>query len=444
MSALKKTIYVLISAVVLTLVAMAAIALIYVRGDTFHPASWKRTAVLTSKRLAGELGALAYAIRDPYARSHIYAPLGPGDTAADGKPSPSFSSVDKLQDFFNGSDSYSGMSVKFFSNAGLPQGRFPFYYQTAAEPRLDSLVSLYPIANAFENTSSDYEGLTRINRWLHDYFHTDRHRQSLIPKVDYNFNALDILHRAGLEERFWCSEYSTTLVQCLAALGYTTRYVMLNSETGGHVLCEAWSDTYGKWVMLDPYFCRRVMLDEVPLDVYEIHRLEADRQSRTSAVIFQKGEILAAGEERKFYLSLFRNFAVRMRNDWFTNRYPHLYPLSNSVMNAVEWQDELTDDNIYYRNETSSLEELYWPLNGVKISVHPAREPGTLELYLETVTPNFSHFLAGSDYPCVQRIESSHYTWRLRPGLNIFRATAVNSLGIEGSLSSLGIEWGKK
>ena len=258
--------------------------------------------------------------------------------------------------------------------------------------------------------------------------------------MDFNFNALDVLFRAAHGERFWCSEFSTTLVQCLAAIGYTARYVMLHSETGGHVLCEAWCETYGKWIMLDPYFNRVVTLGGEPLNVYEIHRLLADPEQSERAEIFQHGEIMADKQKKDFFLSLFRNFAVRMRNDWFTNRYPHWYPLSNSVMNAVEWQDELTGDNIYYKHETGCLEELYWPLNRVRITVQPGG--GTqLNFFLETFTPNFSHFIIRSESGRAVSARDGLFEWQLHTGLNELHISSVNQWGISGKPGILVVDW---
>ncbi|MEA2064201.1 MAG: hypothetical protein U9P14_10915, partial [Gemmatimonadota bacterium] len=146
-------------------------------------------------------------------------------------------------------------------------------------------------------------------------------------------------------------------------------------------------------------------------------------------------------EEREFYLGLFQRFAVRMRNDWFTNRYPHWYPLSNSVMNSVEWQDELTGDNIHYRYETSRLADLYWPLNRTRLSVYPEDERH-LEVFLDTFTPNFSHFnltlnsAVGSE---VREVKKNKIKWRLEPGLNILQVAAVNDRAVEGRLARVEI-----
>ena len=213
---------------------------------------------------------------------------------------------------------------------------------------------------------------------------------------------------------------------------------MINSETGGHVTVEAWCDTFGKWIMLDPFFGRRVSLDGVPLNVLEVHALSLDPQARERAEIEQGIGEYPDPEWREYYFSLFRTFAVRMRNDWFTRQYPHWHPLSNSTMNAVEWQDSLTFDNIYYKYETSRKADLYWPLNEVELRLRHM-EGYHFRLNLNTFTPNFSHFMVQRDSLPAVRTESSELDWTLHPGRNVISVRAVNELGREGQSSMVGL-----
>jgi len=426
---------------ILLFLTSLAVTLIFRKGDPFHPASRVRAAIWLSKRIVAETTALPVSIWDPYKESHRFASTGPPVHSEQMSSGSSFSNPEFLQDFFNTSADLQEAVVKRFINGSLPGARFDFYYQPANEQLLDSLANLYNLKELKDGEADDYAVLTKTMCWLHDEFHgVSGRREESLPEVDFNFNALDILYRVAHGERFWCSEFSTTFVQCLAAIGYTARYVMLNSQTGGHVLCEAWCETYGKWIMLDPYFNRIVTLGNEPLDVYEIHRLLAEPERHQRAVILQNGHILADQGEKEFYLSLFRNFAVRMRNDWFTNRYPHWYPLSNSVMNALEWQDELTYDNIYYKHETNRLEDLYWPLNRVRMAVQPGGD-AQLNLFLETFTPNFSHFLVRYNNGHGISIQNGFYQWKLHPGLNGLEIASVNQWGIRGRPVSLEIEW---
>ncbi|HUU28545.1 MAG TPA: hypothetical protein VM123_12110 [archaeon] len=418
------------------------VTIVFKRGDTFNSDSSMRAVVRLSKRTVAELAGYAVAVWDPYKDSHVYAPLGPQEDARDVLSSLVFSTAEELQNFFDTSETFHGAVVRSFNNNNLIKSRLPFYYQPAGEPMLDSLAALYRLPELVQWEITDFDKFRELIYWLYDIFHTGMSIKIPIPKVDYNFNALDILYRARQGEGFWCSEYSTTLIQCLAALGYTSRYLMLDSGKAGHVLCEAWSETYGKWVMLDPFWGRIVTVDRIPLNVYEIHELFARPERYSRALVWHQGAVLDSETERNFYFDLFRNFAVRMRNDWFTNQYPHWYPLSNSVMNAVEWSDSLTIDNIYYKNKTNCVEDLYWPLNRMKIFIQPAENAG-LNLSFATVTPNFSHFLVRLDDFGPEMVKESRFSWKLKYGSNLLKVSAVNSWGIEGRPIVVEIQWNK-
>ncbi|MBN2288304.1 MAG: hypothetical protein JXQ83_03155 [Candidatus Glassbacteria bacterium] len=426
----------------LAVVAIFCIVITFRRGDNFDPAGPARLAVWFSKRVVAQASSYLFELYDPYLPGYRYAPTGPPGAGRTGMSGQAMQTCRALQDFLDDGAAFQGARVSRFLNWELPDSHFRFYYQAADEARLDSLRELYSPAGLKARGEDDYLAMAGISRWLHNYFRSRTPGGQVIPRVDFNFNALDILYRAGQGERFWCSEYATTLVQCLASLGYTARYVMLNSEVGGHVACEAWSESHAKWVLLDPFYCRRATLDRVPLNALEVHRLAAEPQAAARVKVIQQAKELTDLHDRAFYLRLFRNLAVRMRNDWFTNRYPHWYPLSNSVMNAVEWQDELTCDNIYYRYETAEAKDLYWPLNRTRVSVLPAGA-GCLTVLLETFTPNFSHFrLAEGDNP-TRKLQAGVFEWRLRPGLNLLRVAAVNRWEVAGREAVIEIEWSR-
>ncbi|OGG00333.1 MAG: hypothetical protein A3F83_08130 [Candidatus Glassbacteria bacterium RIFCSPLOWO2_12_FULL_58_11] len=440
MSKSRKFLFVLPAAAFLVISIPAAITLIYLHGDQFHPASRMRSVIWLSKRAVAEAAGALVSVYDPYRSKLILAQTGPAEPVLPQNPRDKFTSARDLQRYFDDNQPSSGIVIETFTNDTLPRSRFPFLYQTAAEPLLDSLRTLYNLEDQVRGVEDDFEVFKRLTFWLHLKFYERPGLPKTDLNVNFNFNALDILYQAGRGQRFWCSELSTTLVQCLAALGYTARYVMLDSENGGHVVCEAWCETFGKWLMLDPTYARIVTVDGIPQSVYELHCLLKSPEREAQAAIIQGKTGPQYDLKNEFYFSLYRNFAVRMRNDWFTNRFPRWYPLSNSVMNAVEWQDELTSDNVYYKNETGRLEDLYWPLDRVRLSVVPAHE-GILRIFLDTFTPNFSEFEIQFGADSLVTTQKAALFWSLEPGVNRLHVRSVNQMGIRGRPVRLEIRW---
>ena len=253
--------------------------------------------------------------------------------------------------------------------------------------------------------------------------------------VDYNFNALDILARAKNGENFFCSEYSTVFVQCALSLGYTGRYVGLFK---GHVVAEVWSDEYAKWIIMDVQNNLHYEKDGVPLDALELHEIwEKKDFSRIHVLQGLHGEAIEI-EEIKRLLSYYHEFYVRMRNDWFSNKYPHWHHRANSIMNGLEWQDDFTRNNIIISRETYSKEELYFPINVTSIALNQLQSEGeTLEIVLDTFTPNFSHFLLQIDNKPPIVTEDLYYKWILHEGANEFKVRSVNTFYVKGPESEV-------
>lgn len=429
---LRLSIYIALAATILFSFFLS-VTIVFMRGDTFRPWSWQRKVVWFSKRTVAEAAGFALKLWDPWEDKRVNADTGPALCPAGLPDIPPIETADSLSAFLRAKGPGDSIITVEFNNGELPGNRFEFYYQPAVEPLLDSLRNLYRLDTLAMGRDDDYQTLWHLNAWVHRVFRSPHTISSPLPKVDFNFNALDVLHRALNGEKFWCSEYSTSLVQCLAALGITSRYVMLNSDRGGHVAVEAWCNSRNKWIMLDPFFGLIVLLDGEVLNALEIHNLLLDPASEQRAVFERIDSTKAV--EKSFYMSLYRDLAVQMRNDWFTNRYPRWHPLSTSVMNAVEWSDRLARDNVMFKRSTSRKDDLYWPLNQVHLRLYPLDGDNFL-VVMRTFTPGFSSFLIELDRQPPVNSQSGSFVWSTHDGENTVQVQSVNRSGVTGIPSS--------
>ena len=92
------------------------------------------------------------------------------------------------------------------------------------------------------------------------------------------------------------------------------------------------------------------------------------------------------------------------------------------------------------KHETGRLEELYWPLNRVRITVQPGGG-AQLNLFLETFTPNFSHFIIRFESGQAVSIQNALFEWQLHPGPNELQIASVNQWGISGRPGILIVDW---
>lgn len=307
-----------------------------------------------------------------------------------------------------------------------------FQYEDFSAPQLKALRDRYRLDELTEGAKDEFEKLVILRDWVR------RSIKKGQPKnVDYNFNALDILKRAEAGEGFFCSEYSTVFVQCALSLGITARYLGLFK---GHVVTEVWSDDYAKWAVMDIDNNLHYERNGFPQDALELHDAwEAKNFAGIKAVKGMDRHELADADTENL-ISYYHEFYVRMRNDWFTNRYPHWHHKANSIMNAIEWQDKFTRNNILVSRETRDRNELYFDLNTTSLFIVKEKSSKKrLYVILRTFTPNFSGFLVKIDDNTVFEKKDGELIWDLHEGKNRLEVSAINILGVRGAPSQIEI-----
>lgn len=400
----------------------------------FEPISVDNFAINLTKRIAAETGGFVTKIYDPYKEKRIEANLGPDITEkllSSKISSKDFNSVFKENNYLK-----EHLKIVDYDNEPIIKSNFGFDYQPYNEEKLGLLRKKYNPDKIVSPAKNNFEKILLIRDWVNS-----RWEFGIPRNISYNFNAIDILERAERGERFFCSEYATTYIQLLASFGITARYVGLFK---GHAVAEVWSEDYNKWVVIDPTFNLYYEMDGIPINALELHNAWVHSDWRKVNVVF--GDNGKKTEKYPFNLiDYYKNFFVRMRNDWFTNLYPRWHPKSNSIMNSLEWSDRYTKNEIRIANETNRIEDLYWSLNQVYITIvnyNVLRDKIVLTLYLDTLTPNFEKFSirlnGGKDI--VNTIQPA-FEWKLHKGLNSLKVTPINKFGIEGKPTIISISY---
>lgn len=321
------------------------------------------------------------------------------------------------------------MSVK---NYRISKAAQHFQYEDFTNPQLRLLRNEYQLDKLISGLSSEFDKIVALSDWL----------RKIIPRGDperisYNFNTLEILSGKKNGCTFSCSGYSIAFVQCALSLGLTARYVGLFK---GHVVSEVWSNEFAKWIVMDVYNNVHYEIGGIPLNAIELHELWENRD-------FSNVNVLSGAERNNFtenskeeLLSFYHEFYVRMRNDWFSHKYPHWHPRANSIMNGLEWQDEFTRNNILVAKETRKKDDLYFSLNCTSINlINYDASSGALMVALETFTPNFQYFdivAGGREF----NLKKGNFIWHLSQGKNRLEVHSVNSLGVKGCKSFIEIE----
>lgn len=386
----------------------------------------KSVLVNLSKRTAAELGAFfVNHIYDPGfdGGGHIY--FGPKDT----RPF-LFNNQGKGKELIAFLKDKSNANIIQYTNNVPSLYAANFDYQPFDSEKLTTLREKYQLGKLTEGIPGEFERILFLRNWV-----KNRWEHGVPQNVSYNFNALDLLSRAEKGERFFCSEYSTTFVQCALSIGLQARYVGLFK---GHMVTEVWSNEFAKWVVMDVDNNLHYLRNKNPLNALELHDAWVAGKWNEVQVLVGPERKVSDEKRGKELLPFYHEFYVRMRNDWFSKKYPQWHPKANSIMNGLEWKDKYTSNNILVAMETGNKEELYFPLNVTSLNmIKEKSSKNQIYLLLDTFTPNFSHFIIQIDDKKSTKQTNSMVVWNIHGGQNKIRCQAVNSLGVKGPFSEI-------
>lgn len=380
----------------------------------------------------------AVAVWDPI--KTVKAPTAPAGSAA--LPlSPGKESQEPLLRHIRRSFPGCEIAVRHLDNRPILRSSYDFAYQPAVEA-LNRLRERYRIDQLLPPGENDFFQMVALVNWVHDRWkHGSSGADAFDPAM---FDADAVLTKATSGARFWCHVYAMTFVQLAASVGFQARLVSLTTDgydlADSHAVAEVWSNTYRKWIMVDPDFNIWYSRNGLPQSVLEIHNASIGKEAHLLAV--EKGISRSAPEyELRIpnLLKYYRYFAVDLRNDWLTNRYFPGHPASSDHA-TLFWEDQRLSPVLNLKKKVNVEKDLYWELNTAQITVQPSEKKGALQLRIDTVTPNFACFAVELDKRARHLLRSSEWTWPLHKGQNELEVCSVNLHGRKGIPSKVVID----
>jgi hypothetical protein len=332
----------------------------------------------------------------------------------------------------------SKVSVSTYNNKSLLVSRFQFGYQPFNDSNIIKLRVDHGIDQVIADKNNDFEQLLAIANWVNKQW---EHGSSGTFDPTY-FNANEVLSQAKQGATFWCHVSAMTFIQVAATMGFQGRLVSL-SRSGyvpEHAVAEVWSNYYNKWIMIDPDFNVWYIRGGTPLNVLEIHNTLISGANDGVIIVKGKNRPISELESRvPNLLKYYAYFEIDMRNDWLTNHYFPGHP-SRSDKATLFWKDVRLPPVLNFKTDVSKPDELYWDLNRSHLTFNRellSREDITV--YLQTITPNFSHFEVTIDGVSTLTVKSNKFIWKLHVGANSVEVKSVNAFGQKGIPSNIDI-----
>ncbi|MCK3686039.1 transglutaminase-like domain-containing protein [Maribellus sp. YY47] len=174
-----------------------------------------------------------------------------------------------LARMLNYSPSAKVKKISFSDDALNPKYTF-FYSDTLNNSYLRELRQSYEIDRLAASYDSEIDKIKAVLNWSATQW---EHNGSNSPS---NPDALTILKEARNGRQFRCVEYGILASSCLNSIGIPARVLGLKTRDvekvrmgAGHVVTEAYSQQYNKWIFMDPQMNMMPLLHGIPLNAVE-------------------------------------------------------------------------------------------------------------------------------------------------------------------------------
>lgn len=320
---------------------------------------------------------------------------------------------------------------------------YPFRYADPHHPRMRHLREKYHLDDVVSAGKTDLEKFALLRQWVREQWEGwDMGKYDYCPQWD----ALEVLELApsylGLG---MCTHYAMVFVQCASSLGYNARSVILDH----HCVAEAWSDEAGKWTLQDVGLIANVTTamqfnridTQEPQNALEIHNRYLEGHADDVAVIGEPK--MSSKEFWNRYLGLYSRFGIPFRNDHLHEPSPQELEHGQTEYHwdgYLWWTDSLDPKFPEYSYQTRRPEDFYWTLNKTLIDLQDTVLPGELSVRLHGPIPNLETFMIQDGADGWKECERE-FAWKLRTGRNLLQAKAVNSMGIEGPVNTVEIQY---
>lgn len=128
-------------------------------------------------------------------------------------------------------------------------------------------------------SKTDFDKANNLLNWISSNIYHSGNNNNVKYKA---MELLDYAFGKGEKCGINCCSLSTTLTECLLAIGIKARsiYIMPFSpyDFDNHCVCEAWINDLNKWVMFDPTYNLYVTYNDIPLNVYELRGFMANQE----------------------------------------------------------------------------------------------------------------------------------------------------------------------
>jgi hypothetical protein len=314
-----------------------------------------------------------------------------------------------------------------------------------ASPVVKRLREEYRLDDVIVGESSEFRKLLKLRHWVHSRWHIDN---------DQNFNGdvFAILERAKAGEGFNCSHAMKVQHAVMTSMGFVVRDLGVQCNTEEfpdafhHGVNEVWSNDHAKWVLMDGEYDFHFERDGHVLSALDVH--EAVRRDGGRGIVKVQGPdrsvVPMNGKGFPFTSAIgYWWVSYHVRQNTFTQP-------SGNESRLVIFDNEAFQKTTWYRKRgdvlgkhwaygakafvpTRERHEIEWTPGVPRLSVRQAA-PSTLEVRVQSVTPNLKATKVRTNGGEWESLSDSHFTWELSQGENRLDVRTRNTFDVDSPI----------
>ena len=270
--------------------------------------------------------------------------------------------------------------------------------RSTSNVRTDSIDPDHPLARKFRSqhlekvvnaASSHFEKIVTLREWAHRK--TWPLVSSDISLAGGTKDAFSLMRDIQQKKTMACGESAALFVQAAGVMGIAAREVF----SSGHIMAEAWSQDYKRWIVMDPFFNVHYTQGKIPLSFAELYQIYYERNRSdpeyfyrivsairptgspaeilsgyvfTIKLMFEAQGVQQVGQpladpisSKEFKLKIyeifrdmtpaaFADFGISLRSDYLIYQYPIWHPRNwTHQWNVLYWTKSVrsSPDNVY-------------------------------------------------------------------------------------------------
>lgn len=325
--------------------------------------------------------------------------------------------------------------------------RFPFIPFEYGDPLLETLRREYYLEKVVAGAPDEWTAQLRLKDWVYKHIPGGNPRKS--PK-----NAVEILQFAAQGEKFYCTHYAMTYLQCAQALGWQARKVGVDRKHGPegmqsthHGVAEVWSSQFRKWVVMDAQSNLHFEKKGIPLSAWEIRAewlknkgAEVDHVVGAPPATLKKNPAMVWPVPDEDEIATYFWIYIDTRADFSVGSSRRIFPQDQANAGEIWYQNDSATKRGhlhqgYLKNlfmPVSRIEDAYWTVGVVEVTLHEA-SARVIRLGLDSYCPYLVAYEVSWDGTTWETVANQKsLDWKLKTGWNMLRLRTKSRGGAIG------------